>query len=249
MTDTSSIRREMAETRIEMSHTAEDIKGRVTEPFRSAKRRLDVGRVIREHPWSAIGVAVAIGAAIGGSGADEAAAGATAEAAKRASRASVDAAKSAVEKVRARHEESELASVSSAAREKPGLFDRFFNGIGISVANGLDGILDEMRVASGDWGARMAAAERPQPISSRAPMPVTPPATAIAPATPIAAFVVVEDVVASSTIESAADTVPVPNEMPPSELDVRADAVEAMGGGTHEPPLEPGAGDLGARWS
>jgi hypothetical protein len=43
--------------------------------------------------------------------------------------------------------------------------------------------------------------------------------------------------------------VPVPNEMMPSEVDARADAVEALGGGTHEPPLAPGAGDLGARWA
>jgi hypothetical protein len=37
--------------------------------------------------------------------------------------------------------------------------------------------------------------------------------------------------------------------MLPTEVDARADAVEALGGGTHEPPLEPGAGDLGARWA
>jgi len=41
----------------------------------------------------------------------------------------------------------------------------------------------------------------------------------------------------------------VPNEIAPAELGLRADAVEAVGGGTHEPPLEPGAGELGARWS
>jgi hypothetical protein len=43
--------------------------------------------------------------------------------------------------------------------------------------------------------------------------------------------------------------VPVPPEMLPTEVDARADAVEALGGGTHEPPLAPGAGDLGARWA
>jgi hypothetical protein len=51
------------------------------------------------------------------------------------------------------------------------------------------------------------------------------------------------------TANDASDQVPVPNEMMPSEVDARADAVEALGGGTHEPPLAPGAGDLGARWA
>jgi len=43
--------------------------------------------------------------------------------------------------------------------------------------------------------------------------------------------------------------VPVPEEMTAAEVGLRADAVEALGGGTHEPPLEPGAGELGARWA
>jgi hypothetical protein len=72
---------------------------------------------------------------------------------------------------------------------------------------------------------------------------------------PISSVTEVDVVVAArptptdTRVPRAEDVVPVPREMLPTEVDARADAVEALGGGTHEPPLEPGAGDLGARWA
>src|SRR5690242_3054375 len=92
MTDTSSIRREMADTRVDMTQTVGELEQRASEKVRAVKQRLDLGGAIREHPWPALSIAVALGAVIGASGADEKAAAATVAAAKKASRASVDAA-------------------------------------------------------------------------------------------------------------------------------------------------------------
>lgn len=237
----------MAETRDVMSQDIKELEHRASERVRAVKDRLDVGRVIREHPWPAIGAAVALGAIIGGSGADETAASAAASAAKKASIATVGAAKQAAQKLHSREEPSVEASKSTTHDEssKPGLIDRLFNGIGTSVAGGLDRVLDDMRVASRDWGARIAGGDRPQPVSARAPrplpMPVTPPVVATA-------LIVTEEVMPLATAPAPSDNVPLPNEIAPAELGVRADAVEAVGGGTHEPPLEEGAGELGARW-
>jgi len=246
MTDTSSIRREMAATRNEMAQDVAELEQRASERVQAVKQRLDVSRVVREHPWPALGAAVALGAIIAGSGADEAAASATVSATKKASRATVEAAKQAAEKIPFRGNESSEASPPTREARKPGLIDRFFDGVGLSIAGGLDRVLDEMRAASKDWGARIAtpSENRPQPVSARAPSPVMPSAAAPVVAT---AIVVREEVLAAAT-PSPADAVPLPNEIAPAELGARAEAVEAMGGGTHEPPLEPGAGELGARW-
>jgi hypothetical protein len=251
MTDTASIRREMADARTEMAQTADALKERASEKVRAVKGRLDVAQVIREHPWPALGAAVVLGAVIGQSGADETAASATATAAKRASLATAGAAKLAVKKVRRRDPDDNARPHVASEPVRPGFMDRLFDGLGLSVASGIDRVLDEMRVASRDWGTRMASSSRPsQPVSARAPQPVTPPATTsvpVAAAAPVTALVVVEEQVVTSP--AAADEIPVPNEMPATELDARADAVEALGGGTNEPPLAPGAGDLGARWA
>src|SRR5213076_2016240 len=81
-----------------------------------------------------------------------------------------------------------------------------------------------------DWGTRLSKSARPL--------------STIVPAAP--AVVAVGEKAATNAV---VDTIPVPSEMPATELGARAAAVEAVGGGTHEPPLEPGAGELGARWS
>jgi hypothetical protein len=248
MTDTSSIRREMAATRTEMAQDVEELEHRASERVQAVKQRLDVGRVIRDNPWPALGAAIALGAIIAGSGADEAAAAATVTATKKASRATADAVKQTAKKIPFRGKQSSDADGPRTAPEKPGVIDRFFDGVGLSIASGLDRVLDEMRAASREWGARMAnrGETRPQPVSARAPAPspVTPSATAPV----VATAIVVREEVVTTPAPSPADAVPLPNEIAPAELGARADAVEAMGGGTNEPPLEPGAGELGARW-
>ena len=243
----------MAETRSEMADDVDALRARAAERVHAVTRRLDVAQLIREHPWPALGAAVALGAIIAGSGADEAAAAATVKAAKNASRATADAAKRTVEKVRRHQSGDENASEQfQGGPERPGMLDRLFEGVGLSLAGGLDRILDEMRAASRQWGARMARSDIPQPVSARAPRPVTPAATDAA--TTVAIITAHELAVARPSPEAVAAevapvTVPVPDEIAPAELGLRADAVEAVGGGTHEPPLEEGAGELGARWS
>jgi hypothetical protein len=177
---------------------------------------------VREHPWSALGAAVALGAFIGRSGADE-----------RAVAATKGAVSETIDKLRSRtqYDESDPRVVEEH-HAKSGVGGRFAGLIGATVATTLDRVIDEMRVASRNWGARMWTS-RARDIRAAAPV----------------AAAVVATVGEKIATNRAADAVPVPEEIAPAELGLRADAVEAVGGGTHEPPLEPGAGELGARWS
>lgn len=216
MTDeTAQLRRDIAGTRERMSADLHELRDR-------ANRRLDVSHVVREHPWSALGAAVALGAIIGGSGADE-----------KIASAAKDAVTGTIGKVRsgAHRNESQPRGVQER-HARPGIGARFAGLIGATVAATLDRVIDEMRVASREWGTRVSTSRG---RATRVAAPFT--AAAVARA---------EQTVAT---DPAADAVPVPEEIAPAELGLRADAVEATGGGTHEPPLEPGAGELGARWS
>lgn len=220
-----------------MARDVAAIKDHVTTPLRTAKQRLDVAQLVREHPWPALGAAVLLGSIVGSSGADVKAASATAAGAKRAARASKEAASAAVEKLHSSTDD-DAASPGALppANDKPGWSTRLFDAFGASVAGGLDRVLDELRVAAREFGTRNAPPTRPA-APARAVPPVVVATTAVVAARE------------ASTANDASDQVPVPNEMMPSEVDARADAVEALGGGTHEPPLAPGAGDLGARWA
>jgi len=218
---TAEIVREMDATRARMARDIDQLEARAAEKVSAVKRRLDVGQLVREHPWPALGAAVVLGAIVGGSGADEKAAVATVAGARAAARASKNAAQSAMDKLHSSDDADEPEPLS-VEREKPGLGERLFDSLGAAVAGSLDRLVDEVRVASRDWGARMAR-----------------PTTVVAVAEPVM----------PAAVPNEADQVPVPREMMPTEVDARADAVEALGGGTHEPPLAPGAGDLGARWA
>lgn len=213
--ETAQLRRDQADTRDRMSADIDELRSR-------AKQRLNVAHAVREHPWSALGVAVALGAIIGRSGADEKAVAATR-----------DAVSDTIETLRSRmhHDEGE-SPVVDEQRRKPGIGDRLGGMIGATVALTLDRVIEEVRVASREFGTRMSTSRG---RATRA-------------AAPVAAAVVTKEARKVAT-EPAVDVVPVPNEIAPAELGLRANAVEAVGGGTHEPPLEPGAGELGARWS
>lgn len=230
--ETTEIVRDMDGTRARMARDIDQLEARATEKVQAVKRRMDVGQLVREHPWPALGAAVVLGAIVGGSGADEKAAVATVAGAKAAASASKHAAQSAMEKLHSSDDvgEPEPLEVES---EKPGLGERLFDSLGAIVARGLDRLVDDMRLASRDWGSRMASSSR-----TREPL-VVERTTVVAVAQPIM----------PPAEPNEADEVPVPREMLPTEVDARADAVEALGGGTHEPPLAPGAGDLGARWA
>jgi len=242
MSDSANeIRSEMAATRDRMANDIDEIKAKAAEQVNAAKERVNVMRIVREHPWPALGAAVVLGAAISGTGADSKAAAATVAAAKKAASASMDAARSAVEKLHSSDNQSPEA-VREVEVSKPGLSDRLSVMLGALVMRGLDRVLDEMRGASREWGTRMARSTRtvesPHPARAAAVPPPSQPE-----------IIAVRAEIASERAAAEAEKVPVPNEMMPTEVGLRADAVEALGGGTHEPPLEPGAGELGARWS
>jgi hypothetical protein len=242
MTDSiSSVRREIAHTRERMTETIDEIEGEISDRANAVKRKMDVMQYAREHPWPALSVAVAIGALIGGSGADEKAASATAIAAKRAASATSDAAKNLVAKVKERRSSSKAEpfrhAETRAENSGPGFGDRIIAAATAPLGGAIDRLLDELRVASRDLGERLARSgsrRRMAPISS---------------VTEVDVVVAARPTPTDTRVPRAEDVVPVPREMLPTEVDARADAVEALGGGTHEPPLEPGAGDLGARWA
>ncbi|HEY2854351.1 MAG TPA: hypothetical protein VGJ18_15960 [Gemmatimonadaceae bacterium] len=240
MTDTANeIRSEMAATRDRMADDINEIKAEAAERVHAAKERVNVMRMVREHPWPALGAAVALGAAIGGSGADMKAAAATVAGAKKAAQVSKEAATNTIAKLHSSDDESP-APVRESEVSRPRIGDKVSVMLGALVMRGLDRVLEEMRAAAHDWGTRMAG-------PSRSTTGRRPGARA---ATPVReAVVAVREEIATARGDAAAAQVPVPNEMLPTEIGLRADAVEALGGGTHEPPLEPGAGELGARWS
>ena len=217
MTDeTAQLRRDLADTRDRMSADIDELRDR-------AKQRLDLTHVVREHPWSALGAAVALGTFIGRSGADEKVAGAV-----------KGALTDTIDKLRARaHDDEPKSRVVEERHRSTGIAERFAGIVGATVALTLDRVIDELRVASRELGTRMS---NPRARATRA-------------AAPVAAAVAAAKVEQKVATNRAVDAVPVPNEIAPAELGLRANAVEAIGGGTHEPPLEPGAGELGARWS
>jgi hypothetical protein len=242
-TSSSNVRREIAHTRERMNETIDQIDSEIAERVSAAKQKVDVVQLVREHPWPALTIAVALGALIGGSGADEKAAAATAHAAKRAAGASSDAAKKLVSKVRERKHSPKadrtIEAESHAAKAEPGIGDRILAAASAPLQGAIDRILDEMRGASRELGERLARSG-----TMRRPTP-TPSVTIIE----VVAETREPPTMTEPPAPRAEDVVPVPPEMLPTEVDARADAVEALGGGTHEPPLAPGAGDLGARWA
>ena len=70
----AAARDDVQRTREQLSDTIAELEARVTAPARAVKQRLDVGQMLREHPWAALAVAVGAGAIVARSGADERAA-------------------------------------------------------------------------------------------------------------------------------------------------------------------------------
>jgi hypothetical protein len=124
----------------------------------------------------------------------------------------------------------QLRSERLAHRGEPGLLrlaaDRLRAGIATSFAPRFDDLLETLRGASRQLAIAMLAAEGARHIG-----------------------VSTARRVAQRADRVAAESVPVPPEMTPAELGARAEAIEDQGGGTHEPPLAPGAGDLGSRYA
>lgn len=245
---TADVRRDIEATRERMSETVGEIEAHVADRVDAVKQRLDVAQMIREHPWPALAVAFGAGLLLSATGADERVARATAGAVKGASHSTTDAARNLAAKVRGARSDSadESSDVSPAADSgTPGfaarMGTRILGLVSAPLAASFDVVLDDMRSASRELGESMRrrayGGAGHEGVASVRDEAVTP------------APVRVAEVSGGATSGSAAAEVPVPSEMLPSEIDARADAVEAVGGGTNEPPLAPGAGDLGARWA
>lgn len=166
-----SARQEVEEWREALSETVTEIGARVTERVDAVRERSSVAGFAREHPWVALGAAVATGVALS--------------------------------RIRAgtvprRQRETPTSELAEHRRVnvRRGLVAGLIEAAGVPLLGAL------ARALGGAGRAAVAQA-----------------------------------------------AVPVPEEMSAAEVGLRADAVEALGGGTHEPPLAPGAGELGARWA
>ena len=82
----AAARDDVQRARDQISDTIAELQDRVTAPVQAVKQRLDVGRVVREHPWAALAVAIGAGVLVASTGADERAAEIAAEQARQAAR-------------------------------------------------------------------------------------------------------------------------------------------------------------------
>ena len=78
----AAAREDVQRARDHIADTIAELEDRITAPVQAVKRRLDVGQMVREHPWAALAVAVSAGALVGGSGADRRAAAVAADTAR-----------------------------------------------------------------------------------------------------------------------------------------------------------------------
>ncbi|HET9010827.1 MAG TPA: hypothetical protein VFN38_03385 [Gemmatimonadaceae bacterium] len=89
----AAARDDVQRARDHIADTIAELEERITAPVQAVKRRLDVGQMVREHPWAALAVAVSAGALVGGSGADQRAAAVAAEKARTGGAAALRAAR------------------------------------------------------------------------------------------------------------------------------------------------------------
>ena len=99
-TEIAAARDDVQRARDRIHDTVAELEARVTAPVRTVKQRLDVGRMVQEHPWSALAVAVSAGAIVAASGADKRAAAAAVEKARQGGAAGARAARAAPAKGR-----------------------------------------------------------------------------------------------------------------------------------------------------
>jgi ElaB/YqjD/DUF883 family membrane-anchored ribosome-binding protein len=226
------VQREIARTRERMSSTVAEIDARVSDRVEGAKDRLNIVQLVRDHPWPALAIALGTGVLLSATGADTRAARATKRAVLAAPGAVKHTAEHAVDSVRERFagDGSSDGVVSESSARLRGLLGSFAGRLTSIIAaplvSRIDILVDEMRTASHDLGASLAASSRGS--ASRAAFQETH-------APPVARAESPSDTYGAPSIESLAalspaDAVPVPTEMMPVELDARANAVEAQGG-------------------
>ena len=99
-TDIAAARDDVQRARDRINDTVAELEARVTAPVRSVKQRLDVSRMVQDHPWAALAVAVSAGAIVATTGVDRRAATVAVEKAKQGGAAGMRAVRAAPAKSR-----------------------------------------------------------------------------------------------------------------------------------------------------
>ncbi len=166
------VRYDLAMTRARMAATLEALdqrldegKGAVSQRVDRARQALDVRDIAREHPWMAIGAALAVGMLVAGTRADRRAAGAIGDAARAVPGAAMGAGSSIVGRVRELRERGgrepgEAEGMTAADSQDPGFFDRIAGRLGDALQ--LDRFVAELAEASRSF-APAAPTSSPQP--------------------------------------------------------------------------------------
>lgn len=129
--DISAARDDVQRARDQISDTIAEIEARVTAPVRAVKQRLDVGRLIQEHPWAALTTAAAVGVIVAASEAD-----------KRAASLAADGARKAAEKARQGGVAGARLARGAPSKSRMAL-TAMIDGIGAKVAGTIIGALRE----------------------------------------------------------------------------------------------------------
>lgn len=167
------VRYDLAMTRARMAATLEELdqrldegKSAVTQKVEQARQALDVRDFAREHPWMAIGAAMAVGMLVAGSGADRRAAGAIGDAARAVPGAAMGAGSAIAGKVkglRGGSDDADVAPAESAEAQEPGFFDRIAGRLGDALQ--LDRFVAELAEASRSFTPGQQPSPPPPPSS------------------------------------------------------------------------------------
>lgn len=150
------VRYDLAMTRARMAATLEALdqrldegKSAVSQKVNQVRQALDVRDFAREHPWMAIGAAMAVGMLVAGSGADRRAASAISDTARAVPGAAMGAGSAIAGKVkelRGGGDDAEAPGLEAAEAQEPGFFDRIVGRIGEALQ--LDRFVAELAEAS-----------------------------------------------------------------------------------------------------
>jgi hypothetical protein len=160
------VERSIEATRGRMAATVAELDEKVSARIAAAKETMDIGRLVAEHPWPALLLALGAGFALARSGADTRAARAAVEAAREAPSATKRGARKAANAVRERFAGDDEASADAAADahvEHPSEEPSRPQEIAVRVARALHGdeLLEDMRGEADRIGR--AAPDRPDP--------------------------------------------------------------------------------------
>jgi ElaB/YqjD/DUF883 family membrane-anchored ribosome-binding protein len=151
--DMDETRARLADTAAQLGDAIGDRTDAVRERVGAVKERLDVGQLVQQHPWPALGLAVGLGVALAASGADRRVVSATTSTARRASRSATDA-------VRRRRERAQAMQQLRSEDEpvtRGGLVERLTRAIlqGLNV----DQLVAGIRHAGAEMGHARPAAD------------------------------------------------------------------------------------------